>query len=194
MKELLNKKTSQSNEYELNQPSRYSNNTYKKIEQRTINSPLLQQDAGFWKLEKEHRRDPFKAFTPRNQNPLVLKRLQQEYSKKLLDKQQQLRDDLSKMQENSEEIASNCKEQLAYSYVQKLDERDCSPLMPRDSTSHNLHDRKQSMELVYKYKKSPFVSKKFSQNRRIQLSVTTEPSYDNLLGLGYSQDATLEDS
>lgn len=68
-------------------------------------------------LEKEHKRDPFKAFTPRNQNPMVLRRLQQEYSKKLLEKQLQIRDDLSKMHENSEELASNSKDQLAYSYV-----------------------------------------------------------------------------
>lgn len=64
----------------------------------------------------------------------MLARLQQEYSKKLLVKQGQIREDLSRLKENSDEIASKNVDLLALSYFQGLDERDYFPLMPREKT------------------------------------------------------------
>lgn len=35
-----------------------------RLKQREVASPQVKRDAGFWTLDKEHKRDAFQAYTP----------------------------------------------------------------------------------------------------------------------------------
>lgn len=69
-----------------------------RISQRDTEPIEVGRDASSWQWTIEHKRPSYQATTPRNQNPLILKRLQHEYSVNLLERQQELHQKLTDRQ------------------------------------------------------------------------------------------------